>query len=375
LTVSLRVQVNSGYASLPEAAAGVFDDPSAGGILRSREWLQNAEANGMRPGDRVRLYSVHDASGDEVLAVFPALYSRLYASHPGARVLHFTLPEDQDFAPLAGSGKVAPVGATAAVLEAIAAAGQAYDVIRVSPLPVAAPLAAEFGAALRSTGHFLQVYRHPSERFESVAGQSFKDYLAQRPRQLREVLDRHTRLMLQGGRGQFHFPCNRELLEASWGDVQRIIDAAPADSESEPLQHVATMMALSAHFGALRLGMMYLDGQPVAMQFWIVTAGVARCLRIWGAQGQPPFPVDDLLTQMIAVCLIDGDRVAELDFGAIDEDFASGWAPKVRERIGIAAFTPRTWRGLRGAMRHVAPQYARSLPGRLWRRVARSSSS
>ena len=115
----------------------------------------------------------------------------------------------------------------------------------------AAPLAAEISRELRRAGHFVQLYRHPTSRFEDVAGLSFKDYLASRPRPLRELLDRHTRLMLQGGRGQFHFPCNRELLEASWGDVQRIIDAAPVDAEPESLQHIATMMALAAHFGAL----------------------------------------------------------------------------------------------------------------------------
>jgi len=365
----LRVLAQNGYASLPAEAAALFDDPTGGDLLRSREWLENAERNGLRPGDRIRIYSVHEPRNEQMVALLPAVYSRLYAAHPEARVLHFTLPEDQDYRPMASDGEALPSSLFAEVLDALRSAPPSYDVIRVSPLPAASPLAAEFATALHRTGHFLHSYRHPPARFESVAGMSFKDYLAARPRPLRESLDRNTRLLLQGGRGRFHFPCNPELLEATGGDVQRIIDAAPEDDAPEPPSYLASMMALAADHGALRLGLMYLDDQPVAMQFWVVTAGFARCLRIWGAQGQQPFPIDDVLTQLMAVCLIDGDKVAELNFGAIDDEFARNWAPQARERMGIAAFTPRTWRGLRGALRHVGAQRLKSLPARAWHRL------
>jgi hypothetical protein len=304
-----------------------------------------------------------------MVALLPAVYSRLFASHPGARVLHFTLPEDQDYGPLAPPGQEVTGNVIEAVFDQLSADRPTYDVIRVSPLPANSRLAAEMVSALRRTGHFLQGYRHPPARFEGVSGTSFKQYLAQRPRPLRESLERNTRLLLQGGRGRFHFPCNRELLEATWSDVQRIIDTLPDEGEPERPGYLPSMMALAADYGALRLGLFYLDDEPVAMQFWVVTAGVARCLRIWGAQGQRAFPIDDVLTQMMAVCLIDGDRVAALDFGVIDEEFARNWAPQVHERVGIAAFSRRTWRGLRGAIWHIGAQRMKALPGQFLGRL------
>ncbi len=365
----MLVTSHNGYASLPPTAARLFADPGAGDLLRSHAWLQNAERNGLRPGDRLRIYSVQPAQDEPPLALFPATYSRLYPSHPQARVLHFTLPEDQDFVPLAPTGAALPGGVAAAVFDALHGGPPTHDVIRFSPLLSSAPLAAEVVAALRSTDHFVQVYRHPPARYEAVAGMSAQAYLAARPRSLRESLERNTRLLLEGGRGRFHFPCNRELLEATWGDVRRIVESTPVEGEPERPNYLGSMMALAASHGALRLGLFYLDGVPVAMQFWIVSAGIARCLRIWSAQDQRVFPIDDVLTQMMAVCLIDGDRAAVLDFGVIDEEFAGNWAPQSRERIGIAAFTRRTLRGLRGAVRHVGAQRAKSLPGRILQRL------
>ena len=55
----------------------------------------------------------------------------------------------------------------------------------------------------------------------------------------------------------------------------------------------------------------------------------------------------------------------ELDFGAISDEFAAKWAPAMRRRIGVAAFNPRTWRGIKGAARHVGVQRLKALAGRV----------
>jgi hypothetical protein len=128
-------------------------------------------------------------------------------------------------------------------------------------------------------------------------------------------------------------------------------------------------MLLATEAGALQLGCLLLDGAPVALQLWIVDGGAAYCLRIWSAEEQRAFPIDDMLTELMALCLIDGSHVTELDFGAITDEFAANWAPAMRRRIGVAAFNPRTWRGIKGAARHVAVQRLKTLAGSAWRRM------
>lgn len=367
----MRVSAHSGYSALPTEAAVVFEDPLSESLLRSRIWLQNAEANGLRPGDRTRLYLTRDADG-RVLALLPAVYSRSFAGHPGARVLNFTFPEDQDFVPLLVDADVDVGDVTTALFDSLRASAPSYDVIRIGPLPAGSPFAARLADGLRRTGHLIQVYRHRPARFATLDGQSFQDYMAQRPRALRESLDRNRRLMFDSGRARFHFPCTRNMFEFSGKDIQRVIGATPTSGEPEPPGYLSSMMALAADCRALRIGMLYLNEQPLAMQFWVVSGGVAHCLRIWSAQGPQPFPVDDVLTQMVLVCLIDGDRVTELNFGAVEDESASHWAPMEHDRVGIAAFTPRTWRGLRGAARHVLPNVLSDLLARLSGRAGRT---
>lgn len=343
------------YAELPAAAADLFAVREP--IFQSRAWLENFERNGLRPGDQLRVFSV-ELDGRPV-ALAPAVYSRLYAAHPNARVLYFLQADEQPYEPLLG--KASAREAAAALADWLVANRNAYDVVRAGPLDPQAPFAAALVAALRASRHPLQLYAHFSDRYETVAGISFKDYVARRPRALREVLERNSRLLLQGGRGRFHLASNRELLEDSWGSIRRIVDQTPREAESEPPGYLPSVLALAADAGALRLGIFFLDDVPEAMQLWIVNTGVAYCLRIWEVRGFRPFPLDEVLTQMMALCLIDGDRVRELDFGAVSEAFARDWAPAARPRVALAAFNPRTWRGLRGALRHVGMQYLKSL--------------
>lgn len=107
-----------------------------------------------------------------------------------------------------------------------------------------------------------------------------------------------------------------------------------------------------------------LDGQPAAMQMWIVAANAAHCLRIAQSAQFADLPLDDVLTERITPYLIEADRVVELDFGYIVEEFAAHWAPRARQRIGIVAFNARTRRGLKGALRHIVLPKLLALPRR-----------
>ena len=352
----MQVRAYRSYAELPAGAAALFPGARER-IFQSRPWLENLERNGLRPGDQLRLFCIEDESGPVALA--PALYSRLYAAHPNARVLHFLQPDEQPYEPLLRGASPGDVAASLAAW--LAANRRAYDVVRAGPLDAGSPFAAALLSALRAARHPLQVYRHFSDCYEAVAGQSFKDYLARRPRGLRESLERNTRLLLQGGRGRFHLARDQELLEDAWGSVRRVADAAPREGEPEPPGYLPSLLALAADAGALRLGIFFLDDVPEAMQLWVIDGGSARCLRIWQVRDHRAFPLDEVLTQMMALCLIDGDRVSELDFGAVSEAFARDWAAAMRPRIALAAFNPRTWRGLRGAFRHIGVQFLRSL--------------
>ena len=99
--------------------------------------------------------------------------------------------------------------------------------------------------------------------------------------------------------------------------------------------------------------------------------GVARCIRIWNDPAHADLPLDDMLTERLVVHLLDSDAVRELDFGSLASEAAQNWAPQARQRVGVIAFNPRTWRGIKGAVRHIAIPKLLSLPRRIRRRLKR----
>ena len=367
---SVRVRTFTGYAMLPEEYRSLFHNPRSGNLFHSREWLENFALNGLEAGDRIRLYAVESGADGAPLALWPAVYSRLYSAHPLARVVHFRQPEDLPFEPLLAPGDHDPRWVVQSVFEFLRAHKDSYDVVRVSPIDPESSFGRSVYVALNFTRHALQTYPHLADRYATVAKQSFEEYLAGRPRLLREALGSTGRLLLAGGRASFDLVRTVPELEEAWPRFLPIVRALAEEAQPEPPNYLSSLMYVAAQAGALRLGILSLDGTPAAAQLWIVTGGSGHCIRIWGIQLQRGIPLDDLLTQCMAEQLINADRVLKLNYGAIVGEFARNWAPEAQERMGIAAFNLRTWRGIKGAARHVGGQYIKSIPRRIWRRIS-----
>ena len=364
----LRVETYLRPGAVPPAAMDLCPPLGEGDLFSSAPWLAGPAQAALQPGDQLHMQVVvDDTPPARCVALLPAVYSRLYGSHPGARVLHFLQREEQPYQPIGAQVSDAHVAESA--VRALAGRERPIDVVRASPLDPDHPFTPALAAALQRNGFWIQFYRHARSHFAAVAGLSFAAYLAQRPRALRESLELNTRLLMQGGRGEFHFPCTPELVEDAWETFCLVISRAPAADAADSLDYLREVLMTSAEAGLLRLGIFSLDGEPVAMQLWVIVGHKARCLRIWSAQGQRAFPVDDVLTQLVALCLLDGDHVEELEFGDVDEAFAADWATGVRDRLGLAAFNRRTWRGFRGAVRHIGLGRIVAAPRRWWQRL------
>jgi CelD/BcsL family acetyltransferase involved in cellulose biosynthesis len=68
--------------------------------------------------------------------------------------------------------------------------------------------------------------------------------------------------------------------------------------------------------------------------------------------------------------LLDEEHITELDLGAGDDPYKRLWAFRRRERVGLLAFDPRTWRGAAGALRHMAAGVSRMIASRPKARLA-----
>lgn len=358
-----RVSLIGSNESLAPAYQPLFGQPACAGFFQSRVWFDNFRRHATLAGDRLRLYAVAAGNGNP-LALVPAVYSRLYDVHPRARVLHFLQPDGLNYLPLLAPGDENPVRAVERVLQSLFPDRHAYDVLRFSPLARGSPFADGLVSILRAKSHPLHIYRFPDDCYAGATPGSANGYLAGRPASLRATLDQVARTLRESGRVNFRLVRLPEEADAGWRDYQKVFEQSGTEPATESAGYLPGVIRAAAEFGALRLGFIDLDGVPAAAQLWIASAGVARCLRIFSIKQSTEFSLTDILTQDLALQFFDKDRVAELAFGAINPQLAMNWATGRRARIGLAAFNPRTWRGIKGAARHVGAQFIKSLCGR-----------
>ena len=100
--------------------------------------------------------------------------------------------------------------------------------------------------------------------------------------------------------------------------------------------------------GALRLGLLHVDERPVAAQIWLVQGGRAILYKLAHDQAFDAFSPGTVLTMRMLERLLDEQHVTEFDLGGGDDPYKCLWATRRRERVGLVAFDPLTWRGALG---------------------------
>jgi hypothetical protein len=330
-------------------------------FFSSRLWYQVLADTALDPGHRTRLL----ASDAVVLPL---------REEPGRRPRRWTALANFyscAYSPLAE----APL--TAAAVEPLARALRSrrpsIDVVDLHSLSHTGEDYAALAAGFRAAGWWLQQYFHFGNWYEDTSGLDSETYLRQRPTQLRNTLKRKAAAAAKGNAIRFELVTGGPGLERAIADYERIYAASWKGSEPYPA-FAATLMRRTAEAGALRLGLMHVEGEPAAAQIWIVWHGRATIFKLAHDERFKALSLGSVLTWRLMQHVLDTDRVAEVDFGRGDDPYKQTWLPRRRECWGLMAFNPSTAFGLAQAARHIGGRWAkrhlrrlvgRSVPGSL----------
>jgi CelD/BcsL family acetyltransferase involved in cellulose biosynthesis len=126
--------------------------------------------------------------------------------------------------------------------------------------------------------------------------------------------------------------------------------------------------------GFLRLGLAWLDGQPVAAQVWIVSHGRAEIYKLAYDERFKGYSPGTLITAMLMEHALDKDKVSEVDYLVGDDPYKKAWMSHRRERWGLVAYNPRSLRGLSGLARQAAGRAVRAAGERLRARATAAAT-
>jgi CelD/BcsL family acetyltransferase involved in cellulose biosynthesis len=141
--------------------------------------------------------------------------------------------------------------------------------------------------------------------------------------------------------------------DAAWRDYERVYEASwkPAEGSPEMIRALAEQEGAA---GTLRLGLAYLDGQPVASQLWLVENGIATIHKLAYAEEARQFSPGTVLSVEMFRRALDVDRVETIDFGIGSDAYKAEWMSESEPLYMLTAYDLLSLRGIAGAARAAA---------------------
>jgi hypothetical protein len=226
------------------------------------------------------------------------------------------------------------------------------SILDLRPLDAESSWVAELRAALRSAGYWLAEAPAFGNWVLHVEGQTAEQYLAARPGPLRTSLQRGRARLKRAGELSLEVVLSPgEALERALQDYEAVYAASwkPAEGSAAFIRGLMHWMAAR---GELRLGVLRLNGEPLAAQIWFVSQGVASIFKLAHVDGKEALSPGTVLTAELMSRVIDVDGVHTVDFISGDDGYKRDWMSERRQRMALLAFDPLTTRGLAGAFRH-----------------------
>ncbi len=205
--------------------------------------------------------------------------------------------------------------------------------ITLSPVPDEDGSASLLATAFEQSGWTVRMTQCDVNHYLRLNGRSFDEYWQSRHGQLRATVKRKAKKDVVSVRIETDFT------PESWHDYERIYARSWKPHEGSPdfLRQLAEQEAAA---GCLRLGLAYIDGQPVAAQFWTVENGVALIHKLAHDERHLNASPGTLLSAALFQHVIDVDKVAEIDFGTGDDPYKKIWMDEIRPRYKLELLWP-----------------------------------
>jgi CelD/BcsL family acetyltransferase involved in cellulose biosynthesis len=302
------------------------------------EWYRNLVKTVYPADSGIRFYALH--RNEQIVAVLPLRATRDRGTLRLTSLSNFyTSLYEPILAPEIKSADLV------LILSALRNDFPRFTSLKLSPMDPASHAYQTLLGAMRIKGWLPFEYFTFGNWYQPVVG-DWADYLAGRSGTLRSTIKRMTKkLAADGGRLEIVTdPKDIAVAIAAYTEVY-------AASWKRPEQFPAFMPGLlhsCAEKGFLRLGLAWLNGQPIAAQMWIVAHGRAEIYKVAYHESFKAYAPGTLVTSMLMKHAIEIDKVTEVDYLIGDDAYKKTWMSHRRERWGIIAYNPRSIGGMAG---------------------------
>lgn len=332
------------YASLndlPPDCAELFKAEERLSIFFSQAWLRNLAQHGLDEGELSRIYVVSD--GERVQGILPMRYAvHQHTDHSLRRIEALANYYTSLFRPVLRKGNEQAVLLT--LSKVLAKDRQRFDVVDFHPLPQDDPLFAWMKIALQRAGMLVQTYFCFGNWYLKVDGRSYQEYYETFPSQLKNTLKRKTKQFEANGSTRIEIFTRIEEVDIAIAAYEKVYHSSWKVPEPHP-QFMPGLIRFCAELGWLRLGVAFVEAEPVAAQVWIVHEGIAAIYKLAYDEKYAKLSAGSILTSKLMEYVIEVDKVHEVDYLTGDDAYKKDWMSHRRERWGVVAYNLRTVNG------------------------------
>ena len=355
-----RVRTYDRFQALPDSYDALFEQGATQSFCLTGRWFETLADQILNAGEKLSLVGV-ETTGSPPVAL--ALMIGRESGRGGLLGRAHRFSSLSNYYSMVFSVLIAPDTDPALALRVLtkgtARRRPSYEILRFEGLDKSSPLFNWLADALRTEGFIVQSYFQCGNWYEATGGMTLAGYLAQRPSRLRNTFRRKGKALRDRG-GELKIVTGGPDLDRGISDYEQVY--AKSWQKYEPYPGVIrSLLRYCATEGALRLGLLYLNGEPIAGQIWIVWAGSATLYKLAHDRRFDCLSPGTVLTMRMIGWIFENDRVGEIDFGTGDDPYKSQWTSQRRERWGLVAFNPHTLHGALGGLRCVGGRWMKRL--------------
>lgn len=350
-SAGLQVRCDDSLNALPPTALALLEAQTPTSLQLGVDWLSAMEAVLRKDADAaLRVHSLWQ--GEQPLAVV-AMHRARTAGWPVWPTLHSL----SNYYSVVWAPALAPgVNATQLVplVHAMRRSSRGAGILDFVPVDPNAPSTWAWTQALRAAG--LVVISLPAFGnwiYEPASGtEDWKTYLTGRTSKLRSNIKRARQRLAERG-GSLEILTRPEDMPRAMAAYETVYGKSWKHAEPHP-EFFRQLAERWAPLDRVRVGVAWLDGQPIAAQWWTHHAGVSEIHKVaYDETHSELSPGTALSAEMIAYAL-DQDRASKLDYLIGDDGYKRLWMARRASRCRLLAFDPLSISGSAALLRELA---------------------
>ena len=348
----LTTHVYTRFNDLPEHFLTFLTDFEKNHFFLGHGWFENFSQNTVETATKIRIFTVeNNANPVQARAVLfmraPAGQNGSYSQNifSGRNTLaSLTAHQSISFAPIIDENDSQYDQVIDTLIRSIVEDDANWNLIDLNFLNKDSKVYKSITNALNQSDFQIRHYDYRPNLYEDVSDITFKDFIASRPSMVKKTYMRKARKLDKTGTMRFELIENQNDMEKEISDYKDVLSRSWKEPELFP-NHDAGVIRAAAKSGALRLGFLYVEEKPVAVQIWIVSSGRATIYKLHYDLNFNKESVGAILMLRMFEHMIDVEHIKEVDFGIGDEAAKSFWLKHQRPLCGIVAFNTKSVAG------------------------------